>query len=123
MDILNIKDYSEARQFFFKELTPRLTFAIEASGYSIKQSLNELLKRLNKLDKSLLLCYIWKDAYSRAYVFDVNDQRKELMRTYKYAQTIVNDEELKKLYIDNHDNFVKNEHTKTKLDITTIIGD
>lgn len=123
MNILNIKDYSEARQFFFKELTPRLAFAIKASGYSIEQSLNELLKKLDKLDKSLLLCYIWKDTYSRAYVFDVNDQRKELMRTYKYAQTIVNDEELKERYINSHDDFVKNEYAKTELDITTIIGD
>ena len=106
MDILNIENYSDARQFFFKELTSKLTDAIQSSDYSVEQPLDELFKRF---DDKMLLCYIWKDTYLRAYVFDKDDQRRELMRTYQYARKIVNDEELKQLYISAHDEFVKNE--------------
>lgn len=120
MDILNIENYSDARQFFFKELASKLVDAIQSSGYSIEQPLDKLLK---KLDDKMLLCYIWKDAYKRAYVFDKYDQRQELMRTYQYAQKIVNDEELKQLYINTHDEFIKNEDAKTRLDINTIVGE
>lgn len=120
MDILSIENYSDARQFFFKELTLKLTDAIQSSDYSVEQPLNELLKKLND---EMLLCYIWKDAYKRAYVFDTHDQRRELMKTYQYAQKIVNDEELKQLYIGTHDEFVKNEDAKTRLDINTIVGE
>lgn len=119
MDILSIENYSDARQFFFKELTSKLTDAIQSSDYSTEQPLDELLK---KFDDKMLLCYIWKDTYLRAYVFDKDDQRRELMRSYQYAQKIVNDEELKQLYISAHDEFVKNEDAKTRLDITTILG-
>lgn len=120
MDILNIENYSDARQFFFKELTSKLTEVIQSSGYSIEQPLDELLR---KLDDKMLLCYIWKDAYTRAYVFDAHDQRRELMKTYQYAQKIINDEELKQLYISTHDEFIKNEDAKIRLDINTIVGE
>lgn len=43
------------------------------------------------------------------------------MRTYQYAQKIVNDEELKQLYISTHDEFIKNEDAKEKLDILKFI--
>lgn len=51
MDILNIENYSDARQFFFKELTSKLTDAIQSSDYSVEQPLDKLLKSL------MIKCY------------------------------------------------------------------
>lgn len=114
MTIFETYDYANARQFFFKKLTPRLNLAINVSGYSVEKPLNDLLKTFTDFE---LFCYIWKDSYLRAYVFDAHDQRRELERTWQYAKDIVSNPELKQQYINNHDDFVKQEYAKEKSDI------
>lgn len=118
MNIFKSYDYANARQFFFKKLTPMLSAAIKASGYSVEKPLNDLLKTFTDFE---LFCYIWKDAYLRAYVFDKEDQRRELAKTWQYAKSIIDNPDLKQQYINNHDDFVKNEYNKQKLSISNII--
>ena len=118
MTIFETYDYANARQFFFKELTSRLNLAINASGYSVEKPLNDLLKAFTDFE---LFCYIWKDTYLRAYVFGKEDQRRELAKTWQYAKSIIDNPELKQQYINNHDDFVKNEYDKQKLSISNII--
>lgn len=103
--------YQDKRMFFFhgdlqaimKELLTGKTYNTET------QPLGELLKQLSDVE---LFCYVWKDTYLRAYVFDREDQRIELTKAYNLAKMVCENEQLKKFYIDNHDDFVKNEYYK-----------
>ena len=118
MDIFETYDYTNARQFFFKETTALLCEAIKKSNYSFEDPLDTLLKRL---DDKQLFCYIWKDTYGRAYIFDKYDQRQELKKSWQFAKDIVSNPELKQQYINNHDEFIKREYAKGKLGILKLI--
>lgn len=118
MTIFETYDYTEARQFFFKKTTELLCKAIKKSNYSFEDPLDVLLKCL---DDKQLFCYIWKDTYGRAYVFDKYDQRRELKKSWQYAKDIVSNPELKQQYINNHDEFIKHEYAKGKLDILKLV--
>lgn len=117
-DIMNLTTYNEMRQAFFHEITAILNAAIKSSGYTTDKSLSELLE---KLDDETLLIYAWKDAFSRECVFDAMDQREALPRTYRMAQTMVQDENLKKLYIAKHDDDVRQRFERESNDYSDII--
>ena len=114
MTIFETYDYAEARQFFSKKATKLLCEAIKKSNYSFEDPLDVLLKCL---DDKQLFCYIWKDTYGRAYIFDEYDKRQELKKSWQYAKDIVSNPELKQQYVNNHDDFVKQEYAKEKSDI------
>lgn len=117
-DFANAAPYETLREIFFKQLTTYLNKKIDATNYSTEQPLDELLKQF---DMTTLFLYIWKDAYLRAYVFDKEDQRRELRATAVKAASIVCDEKLRNDYINNHDEFVKHEDAKLGNSVETVL--
>ena len=112
-------DYQDLREVFFNDaFTQLLNKYIEDTGYTTDKPLDELLRKL-PLDG--LFRYIWKDAYLNSYVFDKNDQRRELVTTCKLAAKIVLDEKLREEYIATHDAKVKFNYEKMKNDLINIV--
>ena len=114
------KTYQQMRQFFFHgELSKIMNKLLDGKIYdSNTQPLGDLLKQLSEVE---LFCYIWKDAYLRAYVFDAEDQRIELSKTYQIAKDILLNVNLKQAYIENHDDFIKTEYMKLKNDYSNFV--
>lgn len=109
--------YEQMRRFFFKgSLQEIVSKLLDGKTYdSETQPLGEFLKQLSDIE---LFCYIWKDTYLRAYVFDVEDQRIELVKSHQLAKDVLTNQTFKDAYIENHDDFVKREYYKLKNDYT-----
>lgn len=112
--------YEQMRQFFFKgglqEVVSKLLDNVTYDSET--QPLGELLKQLSDIK---LFCYIWKDTYMRAYVFDIEDQRIELAKAYQLAKDILTNIELKNAYIENHDEFIRKEYMKKQNDYSSLV--
>lgn len=113
-EILHLHSYQEKREFFFHRLTDLIREKIDKADYDTSKPLSELLKQL---DYSGLFMYMWKDLYSRTYVFDAEDQRLELEKTYITAKIVMDSQEILNKYIELHDEYCRNEFEKNRNDL------
>lgn len=118
--LIEAKDYQKLRQIFFSnEVQFILKNLLTNKKYDINtQKLDVLLNQLSDVE---LFCYIWRDLYSRAYVFSVEDQRVELCKSWDITKDIMLNQYLREKYIENHDDFIKKEYNKLKGSLIEIL--